>query len=246
MILHGDLQRQGRRKSGDRWLQRAPPTPWRRRGSPLPARSAARRRRRRGALGTSRRVVAQAQYVPVRGQPVLRQRAGGADDEAVLAAAIRLRLLWLVGAEFQRRGVRTAAADDDEAASLAGLREQSFQGMIMGRHRPTAYQLAVRVSSEDSASLVQSHKEHVQDACSSATRSRSVPDSPSAAKKPRIATPSSMPTFKVCTALACLRPACDAIDRKRLYHLPPSFLRTSFVFQLNLQFRLDNRYMYSR
>ncbi|TKW26491.1 hypothetical protein SEVIR_3G193500v4 [Setaria viridis] len=41
-----------------------------------------------------------------------------------------------------------------------------------------------------------SHKEHVQDACYSATR-RSVPDSPAAAKKLRIATPSPMPTFKV-------------------------------------------------
>ncbi|OEL36034.1 Transcription factor bHLH112 [Dichanthelium oligosanthes] len=42
-----------------------------------------------------------------------------------------------------------------------------------------------------------SHKEPVLDACSSATR-RNVPDSPAAAaKKPRIATPSPLPTFKV-------------------------------------------------
>ncbi|CAL4902402.1 unnamed protein product [Urochloa decumbens] len=41
-----------------------------------------------------------------------------------------------------------------------------------------------------------SEMENVQDACSSATR-RSVPDTPAATKKPRIATPSPMPTFKV-------------------------------------------------
>ncbi|WVZ99119.1 hypothetical protein U9M48_044466 [Paspalum notatum var. saurae] len=45
-----------------------------------------------------------------------------------------------------------------------------------------------------------SHKEptiQVQDACSSVTRRASVPDSPAPAKKPRIATPSPLPTFKV-------------------------------------------------
>ncbi|RLM97937.1 hypothetical protein C2845_PM06G17280 [Panicum miliaceum] len=63
-----------------------------------------------------------------------------------------------------------------------------------------------------------SNKEPVQDTCSSATR-RSVPENspPAAAKKPRIATPSPLPTFKVCTGRP---PACDAIRRDYIiFHL---------------------------
>jgi hypothetical protein len=45
---------------------------------------------------------------------------------------------------------------------------------------------------------MQSQPEGIQKACSTSKRSSSVPDSPAAAKKPRIETPPALPTFKVC------------------------------------------------
>jgi hypothetical protein len=45
---------------------------------------------------------------------------------------------------------------------------------------------------------MQPKTEGIQRACSTSKRSSSVPDSPAAAKKPRIETPPALPTFKVC------------------------------------------------
>ena len=100
---------------------------------------------------------------------------------------------------------------------------------------PTSCLAAARVSSHASMGLcplVQSHKEPEQDACSSATRS--VPSSPAPAKKkPRVATPSPLPTFKVCTDRAAVttRAIRDIISSCTF-----NYSDTAFDFQLNMQF----------
>ncbi|TVU20055.1 hypothetical protein EJB05_36242 [Eragrostis curvula] len=101
-----------------------------------------------------------------------------------------------------------AAVAPRNATSL--FAESQFSGSATARscgHVPAAAMMKPFPQQEQppilSQALVESKRlksdvEGVQEACSSVTRRSSVPDSPAAvAKKPRIETPSSLPTFKV-------------------------------------------------
>ncbi|CAL4894279.1 unnamed protein product [Urochloa decumbens] len=94
---------------------------------------------------------------------------------------------------------KTFSQQHFSAGAFFGSSPRNFSGVPPSVPPPamtTAKPLVLQALEQEQKAF-KSHNEHVhQDACSSATRSV-VPDSPPAAKKPRIATPSPLPTFKV-------------------------------------------------